>query len=172
MQDAHCGADLEHSLLPSIHLADSHIRKSSQTNALIDMWHAMENAKHMIYITNWHFNPETKNPFDESLPNIGELLKKKAEQGKQRWHMRTVHALDVAAQQTRIPPRTKPCDIYMQCTQNTNYMTHDYMLVTCRSVTIPQLLCHNSTTTTSSTVTVHGGRQVLEICETLHQHSE
>ena len=42
----------------------------------------MEAAKHIIYITNWHFNPETKNPFDDSLPNIGELLKKKSEEGK------------------------------------------------------------------------------------------
>ena len=81
MQDAHCGADLEHSLLPSIHLADGHLRRSSQTNALLDMWHAMENAQHLIYITNWHFNPETKNPFDESLPTIGELLKEKSGQG-------------------------------------------------------------------------------------------
>lgn len=46
------------------------------------MWHAMENAQHIIYITNWHFNPETKNPFDESLPTIGELLKKKSKQGE------------------------------------------------------------------------------------------
>lgn len=56
------------------------MRNSSHTNALLDMWHAMENAQHIIYITNWHFNPETKNPFDESLPTIGELLKKKSEQ--------------------------------------------------------------------------------------------
>ncbi len=41
----------------------------------------MEAAKFIIYITNWHFNPETKNPFDESLPNIGELLKRKSEEG-------------------------------------------------------------------------------------------
>lgn len=81
LQDAHCGADLEHSLLPSIHLADGHLRRSSQTNALLDMWHAMENAQHLIYITNWHFNPDTRNPFDESLPTIGELLKKKSGQG-------------------------------------------------------------------------------------------
>lgn len=81
LQDAHCGSDLEHTLLPSINLADGHMRNSSHTNALLDMWHAMENAQHIIYITNWHFNPETKNPFDESLPNIGELLKKKSEQG-------------------------------------------------------------------------------------------
>lgn len=59
------------------------MRNSSHTNALLDMWHAMENAQHIIYITNWHFNPETKNPFDESLPTIGELLKKKSEQGEQ-----------------------------------------------------------------------------------------
>ncbi|KAL3155264.1 hypothetical protein ABBQ32_013195 [Trebouxia sp. C0010 RCD-2024] len=82
-QDAHCGADLEHTILPSIHLADGHMRNSSHTNALLDMWHAMENAQHIIYITNWHFNPETKNPFDESLPTIGELLKKKSKQGVQ-----------------------------------------------------------------------------------------
>ena len=46
----------------------------------------METAKHIIYITNWHFNPETKNPFDDSLPNIGELLKKKSEEGKSSSH--------------------------------------------------------------------------------------
>ena len=48
------------------------------------MWRAMETAKHIIYITNWHFNPETKNPFDENLPNIGELLKRKSEEGRLR----------------------------------------------------------------------------------------
>ncbi|DBA80259.1 TPA: hypothetical protein ACH3X2_007490 [Trebouxia sp. C0005] len=80
-QDAHCGADLEHSILPNISLSSGHVRQSSHTNALCDMWRAMETAKHIIYITNWHFNPETKNPFDESLPNIGELLKRKSEEG-------------------------------------------------------------------------------------------
>ena len=42
----------------------------------------MDTAKHLIYITNWHFNPETNNPFDESLPNLGELLKRKAQEGQ------------------------------------------------------------------------------------------
>lgn len=82
VQDAHCGADLEHSILPNISLSGGHVRHSAHTNALCDLWQAMETAKYIIYITNWHFNPETKNPFDESLPNIGELLKRKSKEGK------------------------------------------------------------------------------------------
>ena len=83
LQDAHCGADIENSILPNIQLADGHLRRTCQTNAIMDMWRAMENAQQIIYIINWHFNPETKNPFDEGLPNIGELLKRKSEQGMQ-----------------------------------------------------------------------------------------
>ena len=49
-QDAHCGAELAHSLLPDVRMADGSVRKVASINAGNDLWAAIAGAKHCVYI--------------------------------------------------------------------------------------------------------------------------
>ena len=80
----------------------------------------MDTAQHLIYITNWHFNPETKNPFDESLPNLGELLKRKSKEGQLIKHLQSCCAFAIYKNSKVWPSviRLSKADMQPYCIQN------------------------------------------------------
>ena len=81
-QDSH----MADNFLPPIYLANDEVYQP--THCWEDIFEAINNAKHFIYITGWSVyteitlcrDPQRKVPGDEGL-TLGELLKRKAEQG-------------------------------------------------------------------------------------------
>ncbi|KAK9797766.1 hypothetical protein WJX73_008737 [Symbiochloris irregularis] len=82
-QDGHCGEELEQEggLLVPFPLADGKLHHPAHNSTGKDMWLAIENAKHLVYVANWHFQPEVVNPLYPEGGSIGELFKRKAAQG-------------------------------------------------------------------------------------------
>lgn len=87
LQDAH----VPPGLLPPIPCPDTHTVRNADTSpsAWGDIYTAVRNAKHLIYIATWQLThtsralPPAENAAEKPLegPTIGELLKQKAEEG-------------------------------------------------------------------------------------------